>query len=214
MNLRQKTVSHEGSLMIYEGKTSWEDYSGHLDIISAANDWSEERKGQKLASALRGPALGVALAMVPQEDRMNFIRLSTVLKLRFGQEHLSLKWQNELQSKEQRPDYSGHLDIISAANDWSEERKGQKLASALRGPALGVALAMVPQEDRMNFIRLSTVLKLRFGQEHSSLKWQNELQSKEQRPALKESRKKETRPEVDLIHNVIKTVDRLDLKVC
>ncbi|KAF6210551.1 hypothetical protein GE061_013657, partial [Apolygus lucorum] len=102
-SLRQKPISHEGSLMVYEGKTSWEDYAGHLDIVAAANGWSIERKGQKLASALRGSALGVVLAMVPPEERMDFISLSSVLKLRFGQQHLSLKWQSELQSKAQRP---------------------------------------------------------------------------------------------------------------
>ncbi|KAF6211273.1 hypothetical protein GE061_014390 [Apolygus lucorum] len=141
MNLRQTPVSHEGSLMTYEGKTSWEDYAGHLDIVSAANGWSVERKGQKLASALRGPALGVVLAMVPPEDRMNFICLSTVLKLRFGQEHLSLKWQSELQSKEQRPseslaDFALDIERIVrlATPNWPEQCRDEvALHAFLRG---------------------------------------------------------------------------------
>ncbi|KAF6216061.1 hypothetical protein GE061_000399 [Apolygus lucorum] len=89
--------------MVHEGKTSWEDYAGHLDIVAAANGWSIERKGSKLASALRGSVLGVVLAMVPPEKRMDFISLSYALKLRLGQQHLSLKSQSELQSKAQRP---------------------------------------------------------------------------------------------------------------
>ncbi|KAF6202628.1 hypothetical protein GE061_003027 [Apolygus lucorum] len=140
-SLRQKPISHEGSLMVYEGKTSWEDYAGHLDIVAAANGWSIERKGQKLASALRGSALGVVLAMVPPEERMDFISLSSVLKLRFGQQHLSLKWQSELQSKAQRPreslaEYAMDIERIVrlATPDWPERCRDEvALHAFLRG---------------------------------------------------------------------------------
>ncbi|KAF6213238.1 hypothetical protein GE061_010955 [Apolygus lucorum] len=105
--------------MVYEGKTSWEDYAGHLDIVAAANGWSIERKGQKLASALRGSALGVVLAMVPPEERMDFISLSSVLKLRFElsfDNHLSNSSDLRLNkpSSEQTPDVRNEPPIHSS----------------------------------------------------------------------------------------------------
>ena len=141
MSFEKKPSSLEGALMLYEGKTSWEDYVGHLEIVAAANNWSDEYKGKKLAGALRGTALGVVLATVPPEERLNFHSLNTVLKLRFGQQHLALKWQSELQSRRQRPkeplaEYAMDIERIVrlATPNWPEQCRDEvALHAFLRG---------------------------------------------------------------------------------
>ena len=105
-------VSHESSLMNYDGKTSWEEYVGHLEVITLANGWTETRKGQRLASALRGAAMSV-MNMLPIEKRVDYSSLASALGLRFGQSHLALRWQRELETRRQRPGES----LIDLATD-------------------------------------------------------------------------------------------------
>ena len=85
-------IAYEGSLLPYEGKSEWEEYMCHVDVVAQANGWDGKRKTQKLASSLRGPALGVLCSLSPAE-RTQWIALTEALTKRFGQRNLAPKWQ-------------------------------------------------------------------------------------------------------------------------
>uniref|UniRef100_A0A0K8SFD2 Uncharacterized protein n=2 Tax=Lygus hesperus TaxID=30085 RepID=A0A0K8SFD2_LYGHE len=97
---RQDLVAYEGSLMPYDGKLSWEEYMVHLEVTAVANEWTTPRKGRKLASMLRGPALTV-LTDLPPSVRTSYPDLVQALSSRFGQRNQSSKLQLILQDKRQ-----------------------------------------------------------------------------------------------------------------
>ncbi|CAB0011532.1 unnamed protein product, partial [Nesidiocoris tenuis] len=94
-------LAYECSLMPYDGRTDWEEYMSHLNVVAQTNSWDETRKAQKLASALRGSALSVLNNLLP-EQRLQWTPLTEVLSRRFGQENLAQKWQAELEIRRQK----------------------------------------------------------------------------------------------------------------
>ncbi|BES95719.1 multicellular organismal development [Nesidiocoris tenuis] len=95
----------ESPLVPYDGSTGWEEYITHLDVTAKANGWTEERKAQKLACALRGPALSLLSSLSP-DSRLQWESLTTALRYRFGQENLAIYWQTQLECRRQKTDES------------------------------------------------------------------------------------------------------------
>ncbi|KAF6204509.1 hypothetical protein GE061_002851 [Apolygus lucorum] len=59
---------HEAPLLPYDGKSEWEEYLTHVEVVSTLNQWDEDRRAQSVASSLRGTALSV-LNSLPIRDR-------------------------------------------------------------------------------------------------------------------------------------------------
>lgn len=105
-------LSHEAPLMSYDGKSDWEEYLTHVEVVSTTNNWDEIKKAQRVASSLRGTALSV-LNSLPLSDRTQWVPLILALSHRFGQETLAPKWHTELQNRRQRPGES----VVDLSND-------------------------------------------------------------------------------------------------
>ncbi|KAF6199122.1 hypothetical protein GE061_007147 [Apolygus lucorum] len=96
-----RLIAYEVSLLPYEGKTDWEEYLSHVDVVAQSNGWNEQRKAQKLASSLRGPALSI-LSTLSTNERTEWVPLTTALSKRFGQQNLGPKWQASLEARRQK----------------------------------------------------------------------------------------------------------------
>ncbi|CAB0009440.1 unnamed protein product, partial [Nesidiocoris tenuis] len=100
-----RPIVGETELMLYDGTFDWDDYCAHVDVVANVNGWNSNTKGHRASCALRGVALSV-FSSLDSENRTEWNTLSTALSKRFGQKHLAMKWQIELESRYQRPQES------------------------------------------------------------------------------------------------------------
>ncbi|KAF6203650.1 hypothetical protein GE061_001982 [Apolygus lucorum] len=126
-----RLIAYESTLLPYEGKTDWDEYMSHVDVVARSNGWSEQRKAQKLASSLRGPALSILSTLLPCE-RTEWVPLTTALSKRFGQQNLGPKWQANLEARRQRAgeslsDLAADIEKMTrlALPGWPESCKDQ-----------------------------------------------------------------------------------------
>ncbi|KAJ3645651.1 hypothetical protein Zmor_023292 [Zophobas morio] len=82
----------------YDGKASWEEYFTQFNIIADLNGWNNSEKVNVLAAMLRNSAVNV-LQNLPQEDRLNYEKLTSALKLRFGDAHLAELLYGQLRNR-------------------------------------------------------------------------------------------------------------------
>ena len=86
------------------GKTPWESYLAHFNIIADINDWCEQEKASFLASSLTGTALNV-LSNLPPEKRQNFQSLVKALDGRYGNAHRTelarARFKNRIKQKDE-----------------------------------------------------------------------------------------------------------------
>ncbi|KAF6199278.1 hypothetical protein GE061_007304 [Apolygus lucorum] len=126
-----RLIAYEASLLPYEGKTDWEEHMAHVDVVAQSNGWDEERKAQKLASSLRGPAMSI-LSTLPPNERTEWVSLTRALSKRFGQQNLAPKWQANLEARRQKTgeslaDLAADIEKMArlALPGWPESCKDQ-----------------------------------------------------------------------------------------
>lgn len=86
----------------YDGKADWEAFHAQFEILSRANNWSNEAKALQLAMCLTGDALSSLLLLTP-DDRSDYDALVGALKRRFGQCSAASLLRSELCSRKRRP---------------------------------------------------------------------------------------------------------------
>ena len=67
---------------MYDGKSSWQDYSVQFELAAQANGWDRNTRAIRLACSLRGSAQALLSDITP-EIRQNYDRLVTTLTERF-----------------------------------------------------------------------------------------------------------------------------------
>ncbi|VEN47044.1 unnamed protein product, partial [Callosobruchus maculatus] len=72
----------------YNGKTSWDIYYMQFENIARMNSWSNEEKACVLTSMLRDSAAAI-LENLCSSDLPDYDKITSALKLRFGDAHLT-----------------------------------------------------------------------------------------------------------------------------
>ncbi len=87
----------------YDGKSSFQDYLVHFEMVSDLNGWDQLTRALELATSLRGQAQSVLSDLTP-EERRDFISLVKVLTWRFEPDNLSEIYRAQLKGRERHKD--------------------------------------------------------------------------------------------------------------
>nr|CAH7759114.1 unnamed protein product [Callosobruchus chinensis] len=87
----------------YHGKTSWDVYYLQFENIARINNWSDEKKACALTSMLRDSAAAI-LENISSSDICDCGKITSALKLRFGDAHLTKLLHCQLRTQQVKED--------------------------------------------------------------------------------------------------------------
>ncbi|VEN62679.1 unnamed protein product, partial [Callosobruchus maculatus] len=85
----------------YNGKKSWDIYQMQFEHIARINNWSIEEKACVLTSMLRDSAAAI-LENLCSSDLRDYDKITSALKLRFGDAHLAELLHGQLHNRTQQ----------------------------------------------------------------------------------------------------------------
>ncbi|VEN48518.1 unnamed protein product, partial [Callosobruchus maculatus] len=85
----------------YNGKTSWDIYYMQFENIARMNNWSNEEKACVLTSMLRDSAAAI-LENLCSSDLRDYDKITSALRLRFGDAHLIELLHSQLHNRTQQ----------------------------------------------------------------------------------------------------------------
>ncbi|XP_070183906.1 uncharacterized protein [Littorina saxatilis] len=103
---REKPYQHASRKSIqadkYDGTSiDLNDYLEHFDGVSTWNEWTEEEKGIQLSLSLRGAAQQV-LGYLQQEEKRDFVALTSALAKRFSPKERVMSYRCEFRNRRRR----------------------------------------------------------------------------------------------------------------
>lgn len=138
----------------YDGRSPWNAFQVHFDLVADLNDWTTASRGAFLASTLRGPALEL-LQNLPPGNQRDYKALEEALEGRFGEKHLGRLYHATLRTRIQGRNESLSELAIDIERLTRLSYQGCTTAT-LDSVAVGHFLDAIGDTEVQQFVRLSS----------------------------------------------------------